>query len=177
MQARMCGPHGTDSPDPWDVQGTELQPPNPPPGDEDQPVVFAPQLRFQRRGFPLLRSAGTQEMCTTTAYPLAVSSWATGAFPGSHQTRLFAKHFHTKPPLVGKGDTAHPAATEPTPYGTRCPVLSRAKLSQAGPSHWVGPAGPPGCSHAPLGRRGQRTGGQPCPGRLQGRSMQGSALR
>lgn len=106
------------------------------PGDEDQPVVFAPQLRFQRRGFPLLRLGGTQETCTTAAHPPAPSSWVTGAFPGSHQTRLFARCFHTKPLLVGKGNAAHPAAAEAALY--RDP-LSRAEPSP--PAGWE-PPGP-----------------------------------
>lgn len=106
------------------------------PGDEDQPVVFAPQLCFQKRGFPLLRLAGTQEKCTTAAHPPAPSSWVTGAFPGSHHTRLFARCFHTKPLLVGKGNAAHPAAAEAALY--RDP-LSRAEPSP--PAGWE-PLGP-----------------------------------
>lgn len=81
------------------------------------------------------------------------------AFTLSHH--LWAKATQlTQPPL------------SPLLTGTRCPVLSRAK-----PSRRVGTAGPPGCSHAPLRRRGQRAGGQPCPGRPWGQSTWGSALR
>lgn len=90
-------------------------------------MVFAPPLCFQR-GFPLLRSASTQEPCTAAADPLARSSGVTAASPGSHQTCPSARHFHTKPPLVGKGDTTPPASAEPTPY--RDP-LSHVELSQA----------------------------------------------
>lgn len=96
-----------------------------------------------------------------------MSSGVTGAFPGSHQTCALARHSHAKPPFVGKGDPAHPAATEPIPYG----------LSQAEPSHQLGTAGPSGCSHAPLGGKGQRAGGQPCPGHPWGQSTWGSALQ
>jgi len=99
-------------------------------------VGFAPQLCFQQRGFPLLRSAGRQETRTTAAYPLALSSRFTGAFPGSHQTHSLARHSHTKPRLVGKGDTAHPAADEPSPYGD---PLSCAEPSP--PAGWE-PPGP-----------------------------------
>lgn len=123
-QARICGPHRTNSPDPWDVQGTDLQPPNLLSRKRGSACGVSSSVMFpEKRILSSLISWQTRNVYKH-CLPLAGSSGITGAFPGSHHSCPFARCSHSKPPLVGKGDQAHPATAKPIPDRTRCPRLS-----------------------------------------------------